>query len=362
MIDGIIKGTGNSRKLKSVSNFLSLYPTYADFAAALIAGTLPIDLAGINADGWQQLATALSKGNLLSDETAAKYFASVTGTETVDQVLSLLGRFNRGLGNDYGWEKYKTETVKSVALGGLSEPQTAASDTAITIYYSASVSVSASDTVQLNAPITTMSVPINGTSYRSNLIGKYFYTSLSPSFIWYGYSTSTSSGDYYLKAYKAYVKTQVNKIELQYLNSTDPDAYPPVVPDGYTYNSLGQIGDKVRITAGSYVGTGTFGSGNPNSLVFPFEPKILMLFYHSTDPGSSGVGRLVTSSQYRPAIGSPFLLTTSYVYNSLFGGGNGNVTYAKKSVDGLQVFWYNDGSADDQFNVSNRQYDYLIAG
>lgn len=51
--DGIIKGTGNSRYLKSVANFLSLYPNYEAFAAALIAGELPIDLNGINEAGWQ---------------------------------------------------------------------------------------------------------------------------------------------------------------------------------------------------------------------------------------------------------------------------------------------------------------------
>ena len=69
MQDGIIKGTGNSRYLKSISNFLQQYPTYQDFVAALVAGTLPIDLNGINETGWDQLGTALNKANLLSDET-----------------------------------------------------------------------------------------------------------------------------------------------------------------------------------------------------------------------------------------------------------------------------------------------------
>lgn len=71
MQDGIIKETGNSRYLKSISNFLTQYPTYQDFVAALVAGTLPIDLNGINETGWDQLGTALNKANLLSDETAA---------------------------------------------------------------------------------------------------------------------------------------------------------------------------------------------------------------------------------------------------------------------------------------------------
>lgn len=71
MQDAVALGTGNSRYLKSVSGFLSLYPTYESFAAALVAGTLPIDLNGINPDGWAQLGTALDKAHLLTDATAA---------------------------------------------------------------------------------------------------------------------------------------------------------------------------------------------------------------------------------------------------------------------------------------------------
>lgn len=87
MIDSVIKGTGNSRKLKSISNFAAQYPTYEAFASAMASGTLPIDL-GINEAGWAQLGTALNKGNLFSDTTAAKYPA---GTDTPDQALGVLG-------------------------------------------------------------------------------------------------------------------------------------------------------------------------------------------------------------------------------------------------------------------------------
>ena len=71
MQDGIINGTGNSRYLKTISGFLSLYPTYEAFAQALIAGTLPVDLNGKNPDGWAQQGTPLNKANLLTDATAA---------------------------------------------------------------------------------------------------------------------------------------------------------------------------------------------------------------------------------------------------------------------------------------------------
>lgn len=71
MQDAIALGTGNSRYLKSVSGFMSLYPTYEDFAAALVAGTLSVDFNGINPDGWAQQGMPLDKANMLADATAA---------------------------------------------------------------------------------------------------------------------------------------------------------------------------------------------------------------------------------------------------------------------------------------------------
>lgn len=88
MQDGIIKGAGNSRYLKSISNFLQQYPTYQDFVAALVAGTLPIDLNGINETGWDQLGTALNKANLLSDETASAL--GLPNTAVPDDAFSML--------------------------------------------------------------------------------------------------------------------------------------------------------------------------------------------------------------------------------------------------------------------------------
>ena len=88
MTDGVIKSTGNSRYLKSVANFMALYPTYEDFAAALIAGTLPVDLNGINPDGWNTQGTPLNKANLLADTTGSALGLGNTGT--VNTALSKL--------------------------------------------------------------------------------------------------------------------------------------------------------------------------------------------------------------------------------------------------------------------------------
>lgn len=95
MQDAIAAGTGNSRYLKSISGFLELYPTYEAFAQALISGTLPVDLNGLNPDGWAQLGTDLSKANLLTDSTAA--LAGLGDDATPNDMLAVLANKLSGL-------------------------------------------------------------------------------------------------------------------------------------------------------------------------------------------------------------------------------------------------------------------------
>lgn len=68
MKDFVIKGNGNSRYLKSSLEGIT---TWEQFRDALAAGTLPVDLNGINPEGFQQLGDPLNKANLLKDTTAA---------------------------------------------------------------------------------------------------------------------------------------------------------------------------------------------------------------------------------------------------------------------------------------------------
>lgn len=90
MQDGILKGTGNSRYLKTVQDALTLYPTYESFMAAFVAGTLPADLNGVNPAGWELVGTALNKGNLLHDLTAANLGLTPAADATPAQVLEAL--------------------------------------------------------------------------------------------------------------------------------------------------------------------------------------------------------------------------------------------------------------------------------
>ena len=132
-----------------------------------------------------------------------------------------------------------------------------------------------------------------------------------------------------------------------YVNSADPNAYP--VNDGYAYKALGQLGSKMQIATGSYNGTGTYGSTNPNSLTFEFAPKMLVI---------------VSLNFF--AIVMP--KTTSYSNAS-----NAFGTYANSNADrrilynkisGNTVYWYQDAvkSATGQGNESGHTYHYVAIG
>lgn len=88
MQDGIMKESGDSRYLRSINGLLAMCPTYESFVRALVEGTLPIDLNGINEDGWTQLGTPLNKANLLTDSTAA--LAGLSYDATPNQMFAAL--------------------------------------------------------------------------------------------------------------------------------------------------------------------------------------------------------------------------------------------------------------------------------
>ena len=318
------------------------------------------------ADQPTQEGTPLNKASLLKDATAALFGL---GADAVpDDVLHLLSRFQSGLGNEYVWAK-----------SGLSEGQyTLGAKTELVLTYGAqtsslypvvyvadSVIVSAeTGTVTLNAPKeTTISSDStikrkyvqsmdDGTGEES--FSGIWYIPLDASYSW-AYATSPSSG------YKATVdKAQkvtghAGTTTTTYLNSPSPDAYPPAVDDGYTYTLLGQLGDKVRIATGSYTGTGTYGSSNPNSLTFEFEPTAIFMWmsFSSSSTDIRFYDSLVTTTCIAA-------IPANDVYYS---GGFDNPSQTrgkiKRSIDGKTITWYSTDSGY-QKNISGNLY-YFVA-
>lgn len=107
----------------------------------------------------------------------------------------------------------------------------------------------------------------------------------------------------------------------------------------------------VRIATGSYVGTGTYGASNPNSLTFPFEPKLVIIRVQPSSYDSDHMAIFI----------KPVLNSTSMLRSSKSGGQiSGNTipcTWDKNTLT-----WYSTESQDAQLNIKNATYYYVVIG
>lgn len=108
-----------------------------------------------------------------------------------------------------------------------------------------------------------------------------------------------------------------------------------------------QIKDGVKIATGSYTGTGTYGSSNPNSLTFDFEPKVLFIA-----PITNQSGPLNFQSVFWKGMTS----FPTYI-------GSADTGMSVVVSWGTTVSWYTNGSyANRQLNDSGTSYAYIAIG
>ena len=108
-----------------------------------------------------------------------------------------------------------------------------------------------------------------------------------------------------------------------------------------------QIKDGVRIATGSYTGTGTHGSSNPNSLTFEFEPKVLFIA-----PVTNYSGALNYQSIFWKGVTS----FPTYI-------GSADTGMSVVVNWGKTVSWYTTGSyANRQLNDNGVNYAYVAIG
>lgn len=122
----------------------------------------------------------------------------------------------------------------------------------------------------------------------------------------------------------------------------------PAIPAGTTIEYLGVLGDKTSIETGSYVGTGTSGSGNPNTLTFGFEPKFVHIQSYSIGNGdSTGYGFAFFLSGTRGFTIGPSSSNDLFSLNAKF---NKNI-----------LSWYQDNEYA-QLNEKNVKYFFAALG
>ena len=112
-----------------------------------------------------------------------------------------------------------------------------------------------------------------------------------------------------------------------------------------------------KIQTGSYIGTGTYGENNPNTLTFNFAPKLLwfVAYYDSSENQVKQCGGYnILSSDALTTSMNKYEFTGSYSH--------ADYGYASKSSDGKTFSWYNTAGYDQQFNTQGRKYYWLILG
>ena len=112
-----------------------------------------------------------------------------------------------------------------------------------------------------------------------------------------------------------------------------------------------------KIQTGSYIGTGTYGENNPNTLTFNFAPKLLWFVacYNSSENQVKQFGGYnILSSDALTTSMNKYEFTGSYSHE--------DYSYASKSSDGKTFSWYNTAGYNQQFNTQGRKYYWLILG
>ena len=106
---------------------------------------------------------------------------------------------------------------------------------------------------------------------------------------------------------------------------------------------------KCKIVSGSYVGTGTYGSDNKNSLTFYSPPKMLIVTYPGRVSSFTTYGLLLYISGFNGLAPSLFTNRTDGFYVVTISGSDNTVS------------WYSTESAEYQLNKSGVTYNYIVA-
>lgn len=475
MIDSVLKGTGNSRFLKSA---VPAGTSWADALAMLQAGTFPIDFNGINTEGFQQVGTPLNKANLLKDATAAQI--GLPPSTTPDGMFRALG--NTGelhvwrktvknaedvpagytLGEVQNVTKYPITDVRS---GGYTIVTKAYSN--LSVDDSGNVSVDESSYVNFydnasavrgkfirvnsdgdilfipnDANISTDYKTVGSAVIHNHYTDKYQIVTgypLTPAGTTTTYPVSTNpnayqEGDDAKEA--GYTLGEVeNNVQilsggdnwpttLYYADSVDvdneghlslqsPNQYTfttssqyqnvstlavgrfikivpeassgfsfrdgiwfvpsdatvtvsnykiyaskiqkvtgyAAIPAGTTIEYLGKLGDKARVQVVSYVGTGTYGESNPNSLTFDFVPKMVIVALSKDKSNNPNV---------RPEPNDGWSNMFLWIHGMAMTGMSQSTIYFTN--DGKKLSWYASNYADSQCNESGSVYTAVAIG
>lgn len=291
---------------------------------------------------------AFTKEQTLTTATAALY--GLTSSAVPDDVLAWIGKYAQ-----HWWDAYEYSfEQKSTAVNNIIPLYNNYYSGSVTLKYSTAVQIGSDGKLALKSPSSKLlNVDNIFTTETQNLFkGKYvsgvpdresdvflLSTTEKP----FGGSGSGVGG--YIQQGSASLVEAIFVIGnyVKSVTSNDESEYPKSgVQNGYYYQYIGVPFENLpkvpKIATGSYTGTGTYGSSNPNSLAFEFKPKIVVI---EDSFGSAG----------------------GYVW--INEANSGISTYSSNCVlnwEANSLKWYNGSSAISQLNDSGVKYLYFILG
>lgn len=143
-----------------------------------------------------------------------------------------------------------------------------------------------------------------------------------------------------------------------------------------SYVNTTYLSHMAKIELVTYMGTGTYGSSNPNTVTFSFAPKIVLMLGKINIVSSTGELRYpeeylgflpATPYGLRLTAMAPSAMLTSYYQGTGFewhtaGSKTVNTVYGKKSANEKSFTWYSTESALAQCNDSAWRYSVLAIG
>ena len=295
-----------------------------------------------------------TKDETLTSSTAALFGL---GADSVpDDVLAYLGKYAQ-----HWWVKRKIvyTAVNGPRLASMEFAKFYPRDMSFSIPYSSDISIDSNGVVSLKSP-SELALTYGTYSQANTLKGKYFntfsynsdpvhskevyYMDVSESDV-----TRDSSGVYYIFGAAHLVSSEKSySSTYEFISANSKDAYPESgEKDGYYYQYIGipfeNLPTAPKIATGSYVGTGTAGSSNPNSLTLDFEPQLV----------------IITGQHSGSQIAWPLLFMRNNT--TAFEMGEGAYT-CKVTWNGKIVKWYSTENAGRQMNYNGRTYYYFAIG
>ena len=139
---------------------------------------------------------------------------------------------------------------------------------------------------------------------------------------------------------------------------SSPGVYGAGVLDGVlqVWSKDRPVGTK--IVTGSYIGTGTYGEGNPNSITFDFAPILFWVVKYRVE----GNTYFAQEENESPMIYTPILSENYTEGGGFYNDSAASRSYAKVADNGKTIIWYHADNASKQLNSSGYAYYYLAIG